>query len=912
MAKLDQNVQALMRAISIQESGNKAVLPQEKGIGGASIYQYTTGTWKGVAEKYLGDANAPLTRANENKATYFRIKDWKDSGKNPAQIASMWNAGEGEPDAYKGTFSNGGTSSGTNKYGVDFNVPAHTKKVMANFRNELSKIKPRTKSVLAAEEPVIDEKVEEPKKRSFLSKAFEVGTKLSTAFTPFGSAMRATNVDTESKDRLGEQLKKRGVGALESIGRAQEGGQTPVETGVQVAGIGVGAAYDIIGETVITPALKNLSLATPEIVKEYLGSKGKELLESEGGKKTLEAIERGTEYYKEYKKENPRAAANIEGAANILSEFPLFKAPKAISKTLKPLVEEATVATKKVVKLASEVSQKVTKVRSVKQIKKGKEIYKGLVGTGKKQTKAMDEFSNRFGEDVSDYLVENSIPLKVNKERTKFDTKAIGEQFKEDTLDILDDSLTSILEPYKNAKVINLDTIKTQVKQGIQNSNIPAVDLNQQLKLVDDLMDAEIARFGSQVDPLVANKIKRNFWKLGYDMLSTQKKPTAQAIGRGIAKSIEDVVGDNMVKTINNEMAKAIQAGDFLINISGDAVKGGRLGKGTMRIVGTIAGAKLGVVPALLTGEALMTIVSKLGDVSRLSEKAIKKLRKSGIIPSSVKTTEEAKQFLQEMLKVREQRLLLPEGPIRLPAIQDTSGALPQTNLPFGRQVARPGQLQIPQKATQKAIITPAPTTFEPQAKKIGTTKKTSPAVGETVKSPLTPITKESNLAQEAKKYKSAEEFVEAQLEKGYRSAHQVDTKTSSPITKISEDTLTSFTDEFKRQYGYPSLKSKEVNKLKSIISNPEADVTIYRASPKNELNSGDWVTIDKTYANDIKRQNGGKVYTHTVKAQDLFYPKTLEGFKELPSLNKWGAFQYQSSKVKSQLTDIYNKANKN
>ena len=128
-----------------------------------------------------------------------------------------------------------------------------------------------------------------------------------------------------------------------------------------------------------------------------------------------------------------------------------------------------------------------------------------------------------------------------------------------------------------------------------------------------------------------------------------------------------------------------------------------------------------------------------------------------------------------------------------------------------------------------------------------------------------------------------------------YRSAHQIDTKVASPVTEIGDDTLSSFTEEFKKQYGYPALKSKEVNKLKSIMSNPDADVTIYRASPKNELNNGDWVTIDKDYANDIKNQNGGKVYTHTVKASDLLYPNTIDGFNDLPSLNKWGAFQYKS-----------------
>ena len=165
------------------------------------------------------------------------------------------------------------------------------------------------------------------------------------------------------------------------------------------------------------------------------------------------------------------------------------------------------------------------------------------------------------------------------------------------------------------------------------------------------------------------------------------------------------------------------------------------------------------------------------------------------------------------------------------------------------------------------------------------------------------------NLVNEAKKYKSADEFVEAQFKKGYRAAHQIDSKTASPVSDIKGDTLDSFVDEFKRQYGYPALKSKELNNIKRIMADSGGSIKVYRASPAAELNTGDWVTIDRSYANDIKKQNGGKVFTHEVKVGDLFYPNTLEGFKELPSLNKWGAFQFQSSDEVAKLTDIWKQA---
>ncbi len=126
---MDADVVLLAKAIRQHESGNRAQLPGEGAeVGGASLYQYTHGTWKGVAKKYLGDENAPLTRENENKATYLRLLDWKKKGYNPAQIASMWNAGEGKPNAYAENWR------GVNKWGVKYDTPAYVEKVYSTYK----------------------------------------------------------------------------------------------------------------------------------------------------------------------------------------------------------------------------------------------------------------------------------------------------------------------------------------------------------------------------------------------------------------------------------------------------------------------------------------------------------------------------------------------------------------------------------------------------------------------------------------------------------------------------------------------------------------------------------------------------------------------------------------------------------
>ena len=161
---------------------------------------------------------------------------------------------------------------------------------------------------------------------------------------------------------------------------------------------------------------------------------------------------------------------------------------------------------------------------------------------------------------------------------------------------------------------------------------------------------------------------------------------------------------------------------------------------------------------------------------------------------------------------------------------------------------------------------------------------------------------KESPLHLEAKKYSTPEEFVKAQTSQDYRSVHQLGLSDSITADSIN---IPALKEQIRTRNGYlNNYNLSDLKKLEKLQKNPETDVTIYRSSPKNELNDGDWVTTDKTYANDIKKQNGGKVYSYTVKVKDLRFPKDTE---TLPSLSMASTFSY--SPKTSQLTDIWKQA---
>ncbi|TXG77198.1 hypothetical protein E6Q11_03195 [Candidatus Dojkabacteria bacterium] len=122
---LDQDVINLSKAIRQVESGGNFTARGKSGEYGA--YQFTKDTWKKTAPKYgVAVEIEQATPEQQNEVAYRQIKEWKDAGYNPGQIASMWNSGK--PDAYLDE-----NYKGTNKYGANYDVPAYAKSVATAY-----------------------------------------------------------------------------------------------------------------------------------------------------------------------------------------------------------------------------------------------------------------------------------------------------------------------------------------------------------------------------------------------------------------------------------------------------------------------------------------------------------------------------------------------------------------------------------------------------------------------------------------------------------------------------------------------------------------------------------------------------------------------------------------------------------
>lgn len=124
---LDQGAVTLTKAIRQVESGNN--FTQKGGSGEYGAYQFLPSTWDNYSK--AAGVNVPLAQATpeqQNQVAYTQVKKWKDAGYNVGQIASMWNAGEGKPNAYVDG------NAGTNSSGVQYDTAAYAKNVATAYQ----------------------------------------------------------------------------------------------------------------------------------------------------------------------------------------------------------------------------------------------------------------------------------------------------------------------------------------------------------------------------------------------------------------------------------------------------------------------------------------------------------------------------------------------------------------------------------------------------------------------------------------------------------------------------------------------------------------------------------------------------------------------------------------------------------
>lgn len=145
---------------------------------------------------------------------------------------------------------------------------------------------------------------------------------------------------------------------------------------------------------------------------------------------------------------------------------------------------------------------------------------------------------------------------------------------------------------------------------------------------------------------------------------------------------------------------------------------------------------------------------------------------------------------------------------------------------------------------------------------------------------------------EERMKIKSQQEKEEQ--ERGYMMAHRPD-ETGATGDDLTKGDVALPKDFYNHPENYGNMEQKDYKEsfevLKKIKGNPNAEVTIYRATTGDSINDGDWITLSKEYAdihNKHSLQSKGKILKMKVKASEIrFAGDDIREFGYFPKKKK-------------------------
>lgn len=595
--QLDPQALNLAKAIRRAETGTSSDPYNATGSSGErGAYQYMPETWKQWAGQYLQDSNAELSVENQNKVAYSRIKELKDQGYSPVEIASLWNSGD--RNAYKGVRSDGVTPTVgkiKNSAGVevDIDVPTYAKKVSQYYRefsgNQASPIGPRefqTSVPQRTETGVLSSlgsgMIEPPKEPGKLERRLGQGSealgKLSTGI---------------SEGDLSQSLS----GTLQT-GGAVAGGIVDLTDAALGLIPGYDASMDFVGKKVIAPLLTSL-----------------------GGEKVYQQ-------WQQFAQEYPEFAKNIGAAGNIASVVPLFKALRVGGSTVADVVRTGVSKTGFVKTLEDATKAEIRQSGVSAPSKAG-----NLLAPRELKGKVVDPVDTIVDKDYIPDVVEdaNGIP--------RYDSTTAIKKL-DDELDLDETALQRALEEASRKGLVGyvpMTALRTEAQNLVKTAFANRGQVDAALRKVDRIMDDYTKYKGDLVPLTELNDMKRgireavnfNSPKLGADVRTH--------LGSLFMETIEDVAEKQGIKTIadlNRDMAMKIRAKEALEFLNARSVVE-RPGFRTMLgrrsgDLGTIAGESIGQavgVPGVGAALGRYTTNKAISGVGKSSAKKLKSKR---------------------------------------------------------------------------------------------------------------------------------------------------------------------------------------------------------------------------------------------------------------------------------------------
>lgn len=659
---IDPQVKALTTAIRRAETGTSSDPYNARGASGEfGAYQFMPDTYRNYAQKYLGDANASPTVENQNKIAYSFVKEKKDAGFTPAQIASMWNAGEGRPNAYKEGFR------GTNKLGVAYDVPAYVQKVSQNYKELSSQLVPTAQASTGAQ----------PQEPAIGASPVGLGRALGMSFVGRKNAEALTQNVEKLLTSQRELLSRRNKAVNEGRDTAnldtalRQTNDTLRQLGVSAKDVSTGGieTKDVVGAALGTASLLPVGFGASRVAR-AIGTGGVRGVASGIASGAVAGAGSGA----------------LQGAGTALTrdESVVGGAVKGglvggvfggVIGGAVPVVAGATSALGRAVK--GNVAPKFDDV--VQQ------YGDNLLDVGKRNSKLTAEFTKTTGVKPQEELVRRGIVPVVEDGKVVFDDAIAG---LEQQTDQFDDVIDQVVQRYDRLRV-DEDQILNQIESVLKQD--PALkesgNITSTRKLAKEIFEGykndNDGRSTFTIPEIQAFKKAQykqaNRFKVGATPDYT-KADGHTIVAKAFKEIIEKNVDDVAIKELNREYGRVISLMEYLAKVNGTTVKGGRLGKYFARSIGAVAGnaggGPIGALIGAVGGDQFANVLQQYAVLGPLKARYVAKVGagfKNEVLEKTIKYLDDVEKGLAPAVPkaVREQIIRdLAEMPKALPAPQ--------------------------------------------------------------------------------------------------------------------------------------------------------------------------------------------------------------------------------------------------
>jgi hypothetical protein len=688
MAQQDKAIKLAMAIAKVESGGNY----QAKGGSGESgAFQFMPSTWKGWAKQYLGDANAPLTKANQNQVAVKKVSDLLDKGYDERQVALSWNAGS--PVEVKGV----------NKYGVKYDSGAYANKVISQYNSmkntptttpttidkgidnarKLGKTDTEILEYLKTKNSTLSKKIDELKIKAqqtgrsdrevlnFISKQTtgkeptvpsvpikvdeeaertKVLTKMNayTLLNPLAVPTVAGNAIYENVLKPGAKLVNKVYDVFSNLPGIKQAGQlvgSAVGAGFATTG-GIGAALGEITKQSIKKATGQ------EYTKENIVPVFKSEVKKgfEFGKQTGQAAVPAVLAGGLGKVANTVLAFGLghEGANELTTGLKEKDYEKAFAGALSlgaslMMAKGAFDKTGKSVdnKVADQLKSEINYLRQSTPesiIKKQTEIYRNVLKPTAGEIKNIEIKKGGNIDDSYDLMAREGVIIGKSADGKLDTTEAVNlikSKFDEPSAEKSGILLSN------NKEVFNLNETVDAVKKRITEKKLSAVEEEDMIKDLTDIINAEVKRkYGADwqekgIQPkfsgMEVDKIKAGMWKMGYNMLRPTSNKVARLIGYELGQQLDDVYKNTKLKEYNDRMSKLATAMQLLENAHGRVIRGGQVGKALSGLIGTVVGSTINipVVGPLLGKFGANAIYDLATNPERITTKASQKVQKA-------------------------------------------------------------------------------------------------------------------------------------------------------------------------------------------------------------------------------------------------------------------------------------------